>query len=169
MHLELPFSRPFRATQYNSRYRDIICKYTLISREEEVHGRKDTSKWRHGIPRSSIPYGRLAFVPRVSAAFRFTRVWWSSPRPFSRNPPAESFLAVHVLSLVLEPLLRRRSFPYPRFFNSRAWALVLSLVLAFTPHVLSFFAVAFFFRFPLLCRLLSRTAPHCAPKSTRAF
>lgn len=87
------------------------------------------------------------------------------PKPSGRILPCGS----RPLSLVLEPLLRPRSFPYPRFFNSRAWALVLSLVLAFTPHVLSFFAVAFFFRFPLLRRLLSRAAPHCAPKSTRAF
>jgi len=82
---------------YNSRYRNIICKIH-INFARRALGPEDTSKWRHGIPRSSISNGRLAFVPRVSAAFRFARARWSPPHPFSRNPPAESFVAIHVLS-----------------------------------------------------------------------
>lgn len=88
-------------------------------------GRGDTSKWRHGIPWSSIPCSRarLALVPRVSTVFSLL-VCGSPYRVlfFSLEPSLIRILAALTFALPLVPGLRRRSLPYPRLFNSRAWA-----------------------------------------------
>lgn len=88
-------------------------------------GRGDTSKWRHGIPWSSIPCSR-ALAWRSSHAFPRFSVCSCVAVPtasfFSLGPSLIRILAALTFALPLVPGLRRRSLPYPRLFNSRAWA-----------------------------------------------
>lgn len=82
--------------------------------------RGDTSKWRHGIPRSSISRGG----PRVSMVFGFAHRLVVVPVPFlleRPSPESSAFLPPRGPSCPPTPSLRR-SLPYPRLFNSHAWA-----------------------------------------------
>lgn len=87
-------------------------------------GRGDTSKWRHGIPWSSIPCSRarLALVPRVSTVFSLLVCGSPYRVLFFPSNPLSSGSSPLTFALPLVPGLRRRSLPYPRLFNSRAWA-----------------------------------------------
>lgn len=82
-------------------------------------GRGDTSKWRHGIPRSSISCG----CPR---AFSYFSVCSCAVVPTASFRPKLSLPHISnpslILSLCRETLLLRRSLPYLRFLNSHAWA-----------------------------------------------
>lgn len=133
-------------------------------------GRGDTSKWRHGIPWSSIPCSRarLALVPRVSTVFSLLVCGSPYRVLFFPSNPLSSGSSPLTFALPLVPGLRRRSLPYPRLFNSRAWARAYrSVLLRLVKLTLNARRSSFpppFFRVDFSLTRCTRT-----PKSTRAF
>jgi len=106
-------SHPFSARCNSCRW-NIICKSALISRMVGggvLSAKRDTSKWRHGIPRSSISCSRLALVPRVSTVFSLLvcgspyRVLFFSPLEAS-HPSRLTFLLSSRVSAVASCLIR---------------------------------------------------------------
>lgn len=107
--------------------RNIICKSALILRIEGAR----LPSWSKGhvevAPRHSAV---VNFVQPPGArptrfhGFQSARVWQSLPRSFFSLEPS----LIRILPANLRPAsravlgLRRRSLPYPRLFNSHAWA-----------------------------------------------
>lgn len=78
---------------------------------------------RHSVVVNSVQPGSPGARPTRFHGFQFARVWQSLPPVlFFPSNPLSSGSSPLTFALPLVPGLRRRSLPYPRLFNSRAWA-----------------------------------------------
>lgn len=170
----VPFRAHLFSARCNSCRRNIICKSALISRMEGgLPGRRDTSKWRHGIPRSSISCGRLALVPRVSTVFSLLvcggpyRVLFFLRLSLIRILPGQpsSCLSSQVV-LVVAPCLIRGSLIRAR---GRAHRSVLLRLVKLTLNARPGLPLRFVSSSPFPRRFLSLTRCTRTRKSTRAL